>query len=371
MRNSPPVIAFQPDFEPFANLQREIRAGEAGAPPDTLYWNWGAMNFRCLAYDADGSDTMDDFYRFTVADPPPECVGTDPEVCWVEASFLTSGDFREFTIDLVDLPPGVWTLTVAVGDESGTASTFTYDWEVRLPRGPVLLVTDTYGSLITDLYRPFLDGYLGPDGYDSYEFWFGYPDDPALLLHALRQYAVVLWLGGSTSSNLERAATTGGVLQQYVTGDQDHAAGRLWLVSRALTGSNSGLPNAFRGNVLGIAVVASPVADLVPVAAALGAEAVSPVTTLPPLTLESLAARGVGLALLAGSEVLYRFESCNRCFGIRPPWDPIISYRRPLRATSEFARVVGISFDLEYMGREATLEALAQIMENELGVARP
>jgi hypothetical protein len=368
MRNSPPAIGFQADYEPFANLQREIRPGEAGAPADTLYWNWGAMNFRCLAYDADGSDTMDDFFRYTVAETAPECVGTDPRVCWVEGAFLTSGEFREFEIDLADLPPGVRTLTISVGDESGSASTFTYSWEVRLPRGPVLLVTDNYGSLTSELYRPFLDDHLGPEGYDRYEFWYGYPDDPGLLLVALRQYSVVMWLSGSTSSNLERAAATGGALQQYVTGAAGYPAGRLWMVSRTLTGSSSGLPNSFRVNVLGVAVLASPVADLVPVNAALGAVAVSPVSTLPPLTLASLSARGVGLGLVAGSEVLYRFEPCNRCFGIRPPFDPIIAYRRPLRANAALARVVGISFDLEFMEREPVLEALSEILANELGV---
>jgi len=61
LRNFPPVINFQSDFEPLKNMQREITA-PGGAPADTLYWNWGASNFRFFALDPDGAETMDDFY---------------------------------------------------------------------------------------------------------------------------------------------------------------------------------------------------------------------------------------------------------------------------------------------------------------------
>ena len=37
LQNFPPVINFEPDFDPRFDLQREITAEN-----DTLYWNWGA-----------------------------------------------------------------------------------------------------------------------------------------------------------------------------------------------------------------------------------------------------------------------------------------------------------------------------------------
>jgi hypothetical protein len=374
MRNSPPVINFQADFEPLKNLQRDVTS----APPDTIYWNWGTMNFRGFAYDQDGSDTMDNYFRYTVADVLPECirqqgeVGADPTQCWVQAPFATNGDIRNFEIFLRGLATGTRTLTVSVGDEAGSRSLFTYRWEVRDPRGPLLLVPDNYGSLLGNLYRPFLDGFFGATGYDTYEFPYGYPDDPAILLDAVRHYSVVLWLsGGSTSTILNRAAATNGVLEQYVNPADGGDGGRLWVVSRVLTGGNSGLPNHFRTNVLGIGVSASPVSELVPAASAVGAEALSGVAWLPSVTLESRSARGFGLVLNAGSEVLYQFELCDRCFGSRQPYDPIIAFRRPSRAESEYAKVVGFSFDWEYMQRAAAVEALAGLLVHELGVPQP
>ena len=119
----------------------------------------------------------------------------------------------------------------------------------------MLLVPDNYGSLVNNLYRPFLDEYLGADGYDIYDFWYGYPDNPAVLLASLRQFDVVLWLGGgSTSSILNRAAARGGVLEQYLLPVDGSDAGRLMIVSRALTGGSSTLPNYFRQTILGVGV---------------------------------------------------------------------------------------------------------------------
>jgi hypothetical protein len=378
LRNFPPAINFQSDFEPYTNLQRQIITDEGGAPQDTVYWNWGAMSVRLFAYDPDGGETMAETYRYTVADPLPECVRpasdpeADPEVCWVEAPFGTSADIRNFEVVLAGLAPGQRTLTVAVIDEADAETRFTFGWEVRPPRGHVLVVPDNYGNLANDLYLPFLDEYLGTDGYDIYDFWYGYPDNPAVLLASLRQFATVVWLGGgSTSSILNRAASRGGVLEQYLLPDDGSAAGRLMIVSRALTGGGSTLPNYFRQNILGVGVTASPPNELIPEASAVGAVASGSAAWLPDLTLQSRTARGVGLTLQAGTEELYRFDPCNRCFGNRPPWNPIIACRRPLRAQAPLARVVAFSFDLEYMERAGVLSALAGIMANELGVTPP
>ncbi len=223
LRNFPPAINFQSDFEPFTNLQREIVPGQDGAPADTSYWNWGAMSARLFAYDPDGGETMADVYRYTVAEPLPDCVrpasdpAADPEVCWVEAPFGSTADIRYFEVLLRDLAPGPRTLTVAVSDEADAETRFTFSWDVRVPRGRVLLVPDNYGSLVSNLYRPFMDQYFGADGYDVYDFWYGYPDNPAVLLASLQEFDAVVWLGGgATSANLGRAATRGGVLEQYL-----------------------------------------------------------------------------------------------------------------------------------------------------------
>jgi hypothetical protein len=378
LRNFPPAINFQSDFEPYTNLQREIVYDDGGAPQDTVYWNWGAMSARLFALDPDGGETMGNTYRYTVADPLPDCVrpvedpAADPEVCWVEVPFGTTADIRDFEVVLAGLAPGLRTLTIAVSDEAAAETRFTFSWEVRAPRGRLLLVPDNYGSLVNNLYRPFLNGYLGEDGYDTYDFWYGYPDNPAVLLASLRQFDVVLWLGGgSTSSILSRAAARGGVLEQYLNPEDGSDAGRLMLISRALTGGGSTLPNYFRQTILGIGVTASPPNELVPEASAVGATASSPAAWLPDLTLETRSARGVGLTLQNGTEVLYRFDPCTRCFGNRPPWDPIIAFRRPLRAQSALARVVGFSFDLEYMQRAGALSALDGVLTHELGVTPP
>jgi hypothetical protein len=143
---------------------------------------------------------------------------------------------------------------------------------VRAPRGSVLLVPDNYGSLVNNLYRPFMDDYLGADGYDVYDFWYGYPDNPAVLLASLQQFDVVVWLGGgATSINLGRATARGGVLEQYLPG-RHRRRGRLLIVS-GLTGAVRYSQLLRQG--LGIGVVSSPLPELVPALVAVSAEAVS------------------------------------------------------------------------------------------------
>ena len=96
LRNFPPAVNFQSDFEPLRNLQREfVYDGEAVV--DTVYWNWGAMNLRLFAFDLDGRETMDSFYRYTCADTEPTEIRAwdDPDADvmqhWLEAPF-TGGE---------------------------------------------------------------------------------------------------------------------------------------------------------------------------------------------------------------------------------------------------------------------------------------
>ena len=87
------------DFDPLPNMQREFRDADGNvtedgsAAADTVYWNWGAMNFRLFAYDIDGLETMDPFFRYTLAEGDPEEIydrvdpRADPETTWVRVPF--------------------------------------------------------------------------------------------------------------------------------------------------------------------------------------------------------------------------------------------------------------------------------------------
>ena len=377
LRNFPPILNFQSDFDPLVNLQREfVYDGEAIA--DTVYWNWGVMNLRCFAFDLDGNSTMDATYRYTAADTDPDEVRAwddpeaDPMLHWLEAPLPESGDVLEFEIVLKGLPAGQRTVTVAVTDEADAETRLTYSWEVRAPQGRVLVVPDNSGGTAKAFYREFLASYFGEDGWDEYEFWFGYPDDDRVLLESMRLFDAVMWFdGGGTSAFLKLAAEREGAVEQYVLPTDGVPAGRLLMISRNLTGASSGLPYYFRQAVIGVSPAGLPASAMEPTSAALGAQALGAQAWLPAMTLESRTARGIGLEPLTGSEVLYQFEECRSCFGRRPPYDPIIGVRRPDRATSELARTVGISFQLEYMNQTEAQAALAAIFEYELGVTAP
>jgi hypothetical protein len=376
LRNFPPAVNFQSDFDPLRNLQREF-VMDGDTVVDTVYWNWGAMNVRCFALDIDGAATMDTFYRYTTATPVPantvpfDDPRADPDLFWVAVPFAGSGEIREFSIELDDVAPGERTLTVAVGDEAEAETTLELTWEVREPRGPVLVIPDNSGGLTREFYGDILAGYFGEDGWDEYEFWFGFPDSPFVLLETMRKFEAVFWYGSGTSAILERAANRDGALERYVDPLDGADPGRLLMVSRNLTGSNSGLPFYFRQTVLGVSPTGAPASALEPEASAIGVQALGAVPGLPPMTLVSTQGRGVGLSLLDGSEELYRFEECLRCFGRRPPFDPIIAARRPARDVEALARVVGVSFQLEFMDPDEVAAALAAILADELGVPAP
>ncbi len=377
LRNFPPALHFQSDFDPLVNMQREIHY-DGSTPTDTTYWNWGVMNARLFVFDLDGNDTLEPYYWYTLGSPDPDSVrsegapGADPEHYWIQAPFSGVGDVYEFEIDVRDASPGDRTLTVAVRDEAAAETRLTYSWQVRAPRGDVLLVPDNYGSQITTLYRPFLDDYLGVDGYDRYDFWKGFPDRAWVLLESLRKFDVVVWLGGGSTSQIAiRAAAAGGVLQQYVQPNDDSVPGRLVMVSRALTGNSGDLPAPFLQTVLGIKSTGDPLTDLAPGNSAVGKQALGQAAWLPPMTLAGTTGRGVGLDLLAGTEAIYQFEECIRCYSTRPRWDPIIVARRPLRDLQMYASTVSVSFQLETMDHDEALAALAALFANELGVTQP
>jgi hypothetical protein len=143
------------------------------------------------------------------------------------------------------------------------------------------------------------------------------------------------------------------------------------MISRNLTGSRSGIPVPFRRTVLGVNPTGTPPATLTPTPLADGVQALGVQPWLPTMTLDDRFGRGIGLNPEPGTEELYRFEECIRCFGGQSPWDPLIAVRWPERGTSALARVVGVSYQLESMVDAEAKAALAALFEYELGVLSP
>jgi hypothetical protein len=391
LRNFPPALNFQSDFDPLVNLQREF-VMEGETVTDTVYWNYGVMNVRCFAFDLDGNQTMDTFYRYTLSDDEPtetydeDDSLADPLQHWLRVPFDGIGDVYEFEFLLDDVPPGERTLTVAVADEAAAESRITLSWEVRAPvdvgdaaRSRVLMVPDNSAPFTRDFYRGVLDEIFGSGSYNEYDFWFGFPDRPSFLLATLRLFDVVLWFdGGGTSSVLERAAATDGVLQQYLAPLDGGDPGRLVMISRNLTGNQSGIPAPFRQRVFGISPSADPAPELRPSSGTLSLEIQGAEAYLPPLRLANLFGRGRGLQPRYDEDdpydELYRFEPCIRCWDGQPPtqeWAPLIAVRRPKRDDQRFASAIGISYEMHTMQRDGVVEALAGIFQYELGVAAP
>lgn len=388
LRNFPPALNFQSDFEPLVNLQREI-ISEGGTPVDTVYWNWGVMNVRCFAFDLDGNATMDDFYRYTLADTEPtetypwDDPAADPSQHWLAVPFDGVADILEFELLLTDVPPGARTLTIAVRDEADAETRLRYSWEVRAPRGRLLMVGDNSGPATRTFYRTFLDGYFGAGGWDEYDFWFGLPDDPDVLLETLRRFDCVLWFdGGGTSAVLEAVTGRNGPLERYILPTDGAAPGRLLMVSRNLTGAASLIGTYFRQNVFGIHPTAEPPSELRPTALGAGMDVLGLEPYLPTMNLQSQLGRGRGLKPrydepTTAYDELYRFEDCYRCFQGQPApppggvFMPLIAVRRPQRVVQTYAQAVGFSFELHAMAPAGAYAALAAVLEHELGVAAP
>lgn len=392
LRNFPPAVNFQTDFDPLRNLQREFRdaAGQvtldANAAVDTVFYNWGPMNFRMFALDPDGAETMDSFYRYTLADGEPEITfdvddpDADPSIGWVRVPFNSSAEIKQFSIFLTDVEPGTArTLRISVKDEANSDASFSYTWEVREPRGPVLFLAEGLTSAQRLFYEAILDARYGVGGWDRYAFWIvGAPDTPSVLLESFRKFEALVWVdAGSGSANIARASVLNGVLQQYMwpvpTGSAE--PGAVLFVSRGLVGQVGGLTPAFLQVVVGVSPTPAPAA---PLYLPLGKVALHQSGALPNMVTTRIATvGGVGMLLKAAvdNEALYRMESCS-CYATPPrpslpPYDPIVGVRVPKRATEALARFVGLSVQLDYFDAAQVAAVLRAILDTELGVGAP
>ena len=393
MHNFPPVVEFEPDFDPLTNLQREFRDADGNviedgsAAADTVFWNWGPGNFRLHAYDLDGSATMEPFFRYTLADVLPDSTydlgdsRADPEINWVRAPYeVGSGALRKIRIFIKSVQPGAArTLSVSVRDTVGSGPVFQYAWEVRAPKGPILYIPDASASRTKDFYKAYLDSRFGVDKWDTYSFWKGFPDEDFTLMESLRKFELVLWTDtGTASNNIRKASEKDGILEQYVTDIDDPK--KILLISRVLTGANTGLSNPFRNNILGIDIKGAPEAGL---AMPEGPQALGLLPYLPAMTSERGSVDGgIGLQLFVNSsgitigEFLYQMEECGECYGTprRPaiPPDPFVAVRVPFRSVDKpFAGIVGISLQLDDFVQAEVFAALDVILEFELGVVAP
>lgn len=386
MQNFPPVVGFPLDFQADRNLQREL-IYDGAAVVDTVYWNWGPNALRVVAYDPDGIETMDDFYRYTLVDGgDPEMTwdyddpAADPELGWVRTP-LEHGDLRsEFTIFLKSVAPGDRTITVSVGDEAGGDQHFRYTWEVREPRSPVIYINSN--GMGSDLYIEMMDEMFGAGQWDRYEFLYGFPDHAFLLLESLRKYEVVVWVdeGSTTAEVLVTATDRNGALEQYLyplEGD-DAAPGRLLLVTpNAAAASNSGPNSYFINNILKINPFQSSPQPQISFFAGYQAHGDGGGSYLPSFTGIDDFGVGRGLDARDQGEDLYRMEY-NRVPGYqvgggrqRPPFDPVIAVRSPARTTETLARTVTFSVQLRFFDHEEVKAALREVLITEMGVTVP
>lgn len=387
LRNFPPAVNFQSDFDPLRNLQREFIdvngdiTTNPSAAVDTTYFNWGPMNFRMFALDLDGAPTMDEFYRYTLADGDPGVTlddddpAADPNTCWVRVPFNSSAEIKQFSIFVRDVVPGIRTLRVSVRDEALSDANFSYTWEVRAPKGPVLFIGDGMSPDSRAFFEGILDARFGADGWDQYNFWFGAPDIPSVLLETFRKFPVVFWTdGGSGSLSLRTASAPGGVLQQYMSPTDGSAPGRFLFVSRGFVGQTNGLTVAFLQSVVGVSPTPAPATPLrYPVDKLVLHQSG---TLADMMTAKTVTSGGQGLVRLAtaDNEILYKFESCT-CYGDPrrplPPYDPVVGIRVPSRATSSQARMVGLSLQLDNFNPAHVADVLHGILTTELGVVTP
>lgn len=387
LKNFPPVVNFQSDYDPLVNMQREFLDADGNptldseAAADTTYWNWGPCNFRLFALDLDGAATMDDHFRYTLVDTAlgdplttwdVDDPAADPEAGWVRSPFVSLEEIQEFEIFVRNLTPDARkTLTVSVTDEANADTRFHYTWDVRAPKGALLYIPDnTSPRFGQPLYRGILTGEFGSDGYDVYDFWFGFPDRADILLETMRLFDAVMWTdGGATSAIMRKCAERDGVLQRYVLPVDGSAPGRFLLISKQITNSTAGLSAPFVQQVVGVSPTSSPQGEIMQPE---GKQALPVFPHLPALTIEDDFASGSGLVPLAGTEILYRMEECPRCYNERrPPWDPIVAVRWPETAVDPLARAVTFSLQLEYYNAAEVGQALSQVFRVDLGVSAP
>ena len=386
LQNFPPVINFEPDFNPRYDLQREIPA--AG---DTNYWNWGVNSFRLFAYDPDGNETMDSYCRYTLSDVEPTVemyadeAGADPETMWIIHPFADpNAESHHFQLFFGDVAPGERTLTISLVDEAEADTRFTYRWEVRAPRGPagarVLYVQE--GSSVPAVFRAALDSTYGVDEWNVYRFWAQFPDLAQTMVSTLKKFDLVIWgNSGNASPNLldatkkRPALNNASILGRYVD-IASPEGGRLLMFSPTIVGYAANIEPAFQQQVLGLQSLGSAVVTLTIPAGKqlLGDQAylgsMTSQSVYPQLDAVSLASNG------ALCQAIYQMEFCRGCYGSRTaPSEPVMAMRRPLRAQSQYARVVSMGFTPEEffnVDNEATyiaIDALRGLLTEELGVA--
>lgn len=385
LRNFPPAVNFESDFDPLRNMQREFLDANGdvtlnpAAAVDTVYYNWGPMNFRMFALDLDGAETMDDFYRYTLADGEPTVTrdvddpAADPNTEWVRVPFNSSAEIKLFSIMLTDVEPGVArTLRISVRDEAASDANFSYTWEVRAPAGPVLLIAEGMSNNSRAYYENLLTARYGAGNWDRLNFWItNSPDNPTLLLETFRKFQAVFWVdGGAGSANLARFSNLNGVIHQYIWPGDGSPPGRFLYASKGMVGQTNGLSQAFLRAVVGVSQTPSP-AQLLNIPA--GKRAMHQGGLVPDIAAGvTSSGTGVGLARLPGidNDALYRMEDCT-CYNGRPPTDPIVGVRVPSRATEPLARFVGLSVRLESFDNAQVTAAIQAILDTELGVEAP
>ncbi len=389
LRNFPPAVNFQSDYDPLRNLQRELldANGQVTTNPtaavDTVYWNWGPMNFRLFALDLDGAETMDPFYRYTLADGAdlPTFAAddplADPNLGWVSVPFNSSAEIKQFSIFVKDVVPGpARTLRISVKDEANSDANFSYTWVVREPKGPLLFMMDQLTPTARAYYETIFNTIYGAGNWDTYAFWFGMPDDSRVLLETFRQFSALFWTdSGSGTLNIKAASAASGALAQYMSPTDGAAPGRLLFVSKGLLGQTNGLSNYFLQNVLGISPTAVPAYVLYLPA---GKTAIHQSGTLPDLvTTRAQGTAGHGMNLLAAGsgEPLYRLESCTCYADPRRPADtavtPIVGMRTPARTVAATASAVVLSVQVDVFSNAQVTAALQSILLDELGVVLP
>ncbi len=191
LRNFPPLIGLQSVFDPLKNMQREFidadgnaHRGRGGRGRHGLLELGRHELPICRPSIRTAAAPWITFYRYTLADDLPDSTydlgdpRANPETAWVRAPFMDDADFAFFDILFEDVQPGTRTLTVSVKDEAGSDPMFRYQWVVRPPRGPVLYIPDVSSSATRRFYLEYLDSSFGAGGWDRFNFWIGFPDDP-------------------------------------------------------------------------------------------------------------------------------------------------------------------------------------------------
>lgn len=386
LRNFPPAVNFQSDFDPLRNMQRDfidvngnVTLNPAAAV-DTAYYNWGPMNFRLFAMDLDGAETMDDFYRYTFAEGDAletrdeDDPAADPLTGWVRVPFNSSAEIKQFEIRVEDVPPGpARTLRVSVKDQAASDAGFSYAWEVREPAGPVLFISEGLSNTQRAWYENLLTARYGAGAWDRYNFWISNaPDSPTLLLQTFRKFQAVMWVdGGAGGANLARNSGLNGVIHQYLWPVDGAEPGGMLYVSKGLVGQTNGLTTAFLRAVLGISQnVANNRALNIPS----GRFALPDGGTVTSMrAVQTTTGTGVGITQLAGydNEPLYHMEECTCYYPGTTVFAPIVGIRVPSRATEPYARFVGLGLRLDVFDLADVTAAIGAILDTELGVVAP